>query len=405
MKTIKTALIFTILFGFNLILIAQENPFSIKWDKGFKVENKDKALKFKFGGRVMVDNAFMQQDSDLNTRFGKLTTKNAVEIRRARLFFSGNVYNNIEFKLDLGFGGGEVALKDVYIGIKDIPVIGTLRVGNVKEPFRFEMLTSSKYITFMERSLISDYSPTRNNGILLFNEFNNNKIGVQAGLFRNANGKTANDEKANDGYVFTGRITGLPINNVGKKQLLHLGLGYSHRVSDVKEYAISSRPEAHLSGIKYINTNTIENVDNVNLVNIETVYTKGAFIAQAEYLTAKVNANTTYNFASYYAQVSYFLTGEHKEYKSSYSGFNRLKPKNNFGSKENKGIGAWEVALRYSNSDFNNKDILGGEQTDITLGLNWYLNPVTRIMLNNVFADVKDSGKANIFQIRLQLDF
>lgn len=214
--------------------------------------------------------------------------------------------------------------------------------------------------------------------------------------------KTANDKKANDGYVFTGRVTGLPINNINKKQLLHLGLGYSYRVSDAKEYSVSSKPEAHLSSQKYITTGTIE---NVNLINVEAVFTKGPFSAQTEYLKSKINTTTiNYDFASYYAEVSCFLTGEHKKYKSSYSGFDRLKPKNNFGGK-NKGAGAWEVALRFSNSDLNNKDVFGGEQTDITLGVNWYLNPSTRIMLNNVWADVKDTGKANIFQVRFQIDF
>lgn len=402
----KTIIILALTFIFSLgQLNAQENPFSFKWDKGFKVENKDKSLKFKFGGRLMVDNAFMSQDNDLDGLYGELEATSAVEIRRARLFFSGVVYNNIEFKLDIGFGGGEVAFKDVFVGIKNLPVIGNLRVGNVKEPFRFEMLTSSKYITFMERSLNSDYSPTRNNGIILFNEFNKKKIGVQLGAFRNADTKTGNDKTANNGYVVTGRITGLPIHNIDNKQLLHVGLGHSYRVKDNKEYSVSSRPEAHLSSVKYINTGTIENVNNVNLTNFELVYTQGPFIAQAEYLSAKVKADNTYNFASYYAQISYFLTGEHKKYKSSYAGFDRLTPKNNFGSKENKGLGAWEIALRYSNSDFNNKDILGGEQTDVTVGLNWYLNPITRVMLNNVFTDVKDGGKASIFQVRFQLDF
>jgi phosphate-selective porin OprO/OprP len=48
---------------------------------------------------------------------------------------------------------------------------------------------------------------------------------------------------------------------------------------------------------------------------------------------------------------------------------------------------------------------LGGEQQDITLGVNWYLNPVTRVMLNNVFANIKDVGNVNVFEVRFQIDF
>ena len=98
------------------------------------------------------------------------------------------------------------------------------------------------------------------------------------------------------------------------------------------------------------------------------------------------------------------MTGESKNYKNSYAGFDRVKPTNNFGG-DNNGAGAWEIALRYSTSDLNNEDIFGGEQSDITLGVNWHLNPSTRIMLNNVWADIKDAGKMNVFQVRFQIDF
>jgi len=406
LKITLLTLAFLTVFSVNSQEEKKENPFSFKWDNGFKVESADKNFKLSFGGRIMLDHAFFSQDDDLDLAFGELVTKNGLEIRRARLFLAGVVYNNVEFKLDLGFEGGDVAMKDVYLGIKNVPVVGNIRVGNVKEPIRLEMLTSSKYVTFMERSIHSDFSPTRNNGILLFNDFLDKRFSAQAGLFRNA-GNNGNDVMANDGYTFTGRITGLPINDQDAKQLLHVGLGYSYRKPDAREYRVRSRPEAHLSGVRYINTGTLEDIDNVNLTNLEAAFVSGPFSIQTEYLMAKVNTgNITavdgYNFNSYYGQVSYFLTGESKKYKSSYSGFNRVKPTNNFGDN---GSGAWEVALRYSTSDLNSENISGGEQSDVTLGLNWYLNPSTRIMFNNVWADVKDAGKMNVFQMRFQIDF
>ena len=71
----------------------------------------------------------------------------------------------------------------------------------------------------------------------------------------------------------------------------------------------------------------------------------------------------------------------------------------------NKGIGAWEVALRYTDTNLNSQNIMGGEQSDITLGLNWYLNSATRIMLNQVWTHFKDQGNLNIFEVRFQIDF
>ncbi len=113
-------------FSVNAQEEIKENPFSFKWDNGFKVESADKNFKLSFGGRIMLDHAFFSQDDDLDLAFGELVTKNGLEIRRARLFLSGAVYNNVEFKLDLGFEGGEVAMKDVYLGIKNVPVTSAI---------------------------------------------------------------------------------------------------------------------------------------------------------------------------------------------------------------------------------------------------------------------------------------
>lgn len=386
----------------------KENPFTAKWDNGFKVESADKQFKLKFGGRIMVDHAFFSQDDDLESVFGELETKNGTEFRRLRFFTSGTIYGNVDFKLQVDFANGEVKLKDAYIGIKNIPVIGNIRAGHLYEPFRLETLTSSKYITFMERSFSDSFSPGRNNGIILFNDFFNKKLSLQAGYFRNSDG-SGNDKAANDDYALTARATSLLFNNTETKHLLHIGVGVSRRKTDSNEYSVSSRSEAHLSSKKYISTSTIEDVNNINLANFEAAFVANSFSLQGEYLTANVNTGDvttidTYKFSSYYGMASYFLTGETRKYKSSYAGFDRVKPNNNFGS-ENNGAGAWELALRYSHSDLNSEDILGGEQSDITLGANWYLNPSTRIMLNHVWADVQDAGKANIFQMRFQLDF
>ena len=384
----------------------KENPFSFKWDNGFKLQNQDKSIKMKFGGRIMVDHAYFFQNDELDTNFGPLEAKSGTEFRRARFFMSGTLYHNVEFKLQVDYVAGVTRIKDAYVGIKNIPGVGTIRVGNVKEPFRLDALTSSKYITFMERVLATDFAQERNSGILLFNDFMEKRLSAQAGAFRNADG-TGNDKKANDGYVLTGRITGLVINKPEKKQLLHLGVAHTFRVSDDHEFSVSSRPEAHM-GPKYINTSTMENIKHANLTNFEAAFVHKSFSFQGEYILGnykklEFDPIDSYNFASIYGQVSYFITGESKKFKSSYDGFGRVKPNKNFGSE--KGPGAWEVAVRVSNSDLNSEDVFGGEQLDLTVGLNWYLNPATRIMINYVRADIKDTGKAQVIQGRMQIDF
>ncbi len=404
-------LLFVILLNFFATNIfsqeGQPNPFTFKWDNGFKVESADKKFKLKFGGRVQIDHAYFHQNEELDVFYGPLESTTGTEFRRLRFFISGTIYQSVEFKLNVDFAGGESRLKDAYIGVKNIPGVGRIRVGHMKEPLRFDALTSSKYITFMERAIPADFANERNNGILLMNDFLNQKLSFQTGVFRNADA-FGNDKKADHDIAWTSRITTLVINNVEKERLLHFGATYSYRKPDKEFYDISVRPKSHLSR-KYISTGDIPDVETTQIINVEAAYSNGPFTVQAEYLTSSVEQKAsstaqTYNFINYYVQASYFITKEHRPYKNSYSTWGRLKPKHYF-MNGNKGIGAWEVALRYTDTNLNSQNIMGGEQSDITLGLNWYLNSATRIMLNQVWTHFKDQGNLNIFEVRFQIDF
>ena len=359
----------------------------------------------------MWDHAYFSQDDGLDAAFGELESADGTEFRRVRLFVSGLLYKNFEFKLNVDFAGGVTQLKDAYIGIRNLPAIGTVRVGHVKEPMRFDALTSSKYIVFLERGIPADIANERNNGILMMNDFLKDRLSVQAGVFRYADG-FGNDKKAGNDIAVTYRVTGLAMDNEEKEELLHLGLSHSYRKPDREEYSIAVRPKSHLAK-KYISTGNIENVNTVNILNGEVVYSRGPFTLQAEYLNSFVTQDNedfsrTYSFANYYAQLSFFLTGEHRPYVSSYETFGRVKPNKNF-MDGGKGAGAWEIGLRYGYTDLTDKDVYGGDQGDITVGLNWYLNPVSRIMFNYVWTNIDKpqigGGVLNIFEVRFQVDF
>ncbi len=349
----------------------------------------------------MIDHAFFNQNESLKTSFGQLTTKSGTELRRARLYTSGVMYSNIFYKLQLDFSGGDVVLKDAFFGVKNIPIVGNVLIGHVKEPIRLEGQMSSKHITFMERAFAIDFMQERNNGLLISNStLFKNKATLEMGVFRAAD-KTANSTEANDGYSITGRFAGKLLEDKNKNQFLHLGLGYSNRKTALKEYKIAARPEAHLSSKKYVSTGLITTVNHVDIFNLEAAFISGPITFQTEYLTSRVFTKNLdrYKFNTYYGQVGYFITGENRSYKRSR--FSKLTPNNNFG----KGSGAWEIALRYSTINLNSLDIQGGEQTNMTLGVNWYLNPSTRIMLNNVWSTIKDQGKLNTIQMRFQIAF
>ncbi len=342
----------------------------------------------KFGGRIMYDMAV----------WGDSTMDNAgTEFRRVRFYNSGKLYGNVKYKLQLDFADGAISFKDVWMELSELPLNGNLRVGHFKEPLRLEALTSSKYITFMERSFPIAMSAERNTGAMYHTTFGE-KISLQTGVFREGD-SFGNDKESTNNINITSRVTYLAINN--DRKLLHLGASNSIRRNNDNTYKISSRAENHL-GTKLIDA-TFENIEESNLLGGEFAYVNGSFSLQGEYLQTSVFGTTETELSSYYGQISYFLTGESRPYKSSLDGLSRVKPNNNYGSG---GKGAVELVARISNMDLT--DANEGSLDDITVGINWYLNPHTRVMLNYVMGEMTNETEViteNAVMMRVQLDF
>ncbi|MGY5354961.1 OprO/OprP family phosphate-selective porin [Wenyingzhuangia sp. IMCC45467] len=356
----------------------------------------------KIGGKMMFDNAYFIESNKLSNAYTDKQAKSGEQFRRIFLYVKGGLYSNIEYKLQLNFINKQIGLRDAYIGIKNVPFIGTIRVGQVKEPMRLDVLNSSSYLTFMERSFNTDFMPIRNSGVLLMNNYVQNRLSYQLGVFRNSDSNTGNDKIADDSFVITTRLTGMPI--AKNNQFLHVGIAGSYRKYDDRLYNVNIKPEVNLSAISYLSISGLTDVKHVNIYNSEMAYGYKSFNLQGEYMCADVysEAQITNLFYTYYGQASWFITGEHKSVKNSYSMFNRISPKHNLNDSYS---GAWELALRYSYVNLNSHAIKEGSQKDVTIGVNWYLNPYVRFMFNEVYADVADKGEVLVSQVRVQVDF
>ena len=400
----RSLLTFILIFPW-MLLSAQSNLGEIKWDNGMRIENPEKGYKIKFGGRIMLDGLSVSPEENgvIDTI---ISSGSGVEFRRLRLFTAGQIYDNIRYKLQFDFAGGAGVLKDAYIMITKIPIIGNLQFGHFKEPIGLELLTSSKHIDFMERSLTNPLTPERNTGAMAFNQFGNKRLSWALGYFL-----PSDNFGSYEGGKFhlTGRIAGLPVyKTTDKYHVLHLGMSLTHQYQNNSNYKLKSRPESHLTPIVVVAE--IDYAKAVNQVGAEVSWVYGPVSIQGEYIHA--NALTSYKstlqnccyvFIAYYGYATLFVTGEHRNYKSSISAFDRVKPKKNFG--KDGGAGAWEIAFRYSEIDLDDTDIHGGNLANISVGVNWYLNPSTRLMFNYVLANVEGSGNINILQMRAQVDF
>ena len=372
----------------------------VEWKDGVRLETKDKTVRIKFGGRIHYDWAAMSQDSGIRQNLGSL--QDGTEPRRARIYLSGVLHEHVDFKIQYDFAGGTTKLKDVYLGLTEIPYLGKIRVGHMKEPFSLEEMTSSNNVTFLERALTNAFAPSRNTGLLISNHAKE-RVSWAVGVFRNTNdlGVGQGDGEFN----FAGRLTGTPWHSEKGKKVVHVGLGYSYRSPSEPSFRFSQRPEAHLAP-RFVDTGTLR-MQSAHLVAPEFAWVFGPASVQTEYVRAGLNpvqGNPNSNFHGYYILGSYFLTGEQRNYRASEGQFRGIKPKRNFNIRQ-KGMGAWEVAVRYSSLDLNHGPVSGGRLNDFTAGLNWYLNPNARAMWNYIRANRDTIGKADVFQMRLQLNF
>lgn len=364
------------------------NDFRVYWKDGLRLETQDQDVQLRIGGRIHNDWYWFDESRNLDRAFTNVD--DGVLFRRARLYMSGEVGAHLKFKAQYDFAGGDADFKDVYMELTDMPGVGNIRLGQFKAPFGLEELTSSNNITFIERSQPTGvFAASRETGMMLHNAFLNDRMTGALGVFRDSN---AYGNHARDGqYNIAGRVTGLPWYADEGRQLMHLGIAYNYRKLD-GEYRVNVRPSARLTP-RFLDTGLIF-ADNEQRLGLEAAGLYGPFSLQGEYMMSEVDTTFLGNRTvdGWYLSGSWVMTGENRSYKTSSGVFGSVKPRNNFKLRgEDRGFGAWELALRYAELDLNDggrRGIQGGSEDTLTVGLNWYLNPNARIMFNYMHTSV-----------------
>jgi phosphate-selective porin OprO/OprP len=374
------------------------------WKEGYNLETADGKFTLNIGARAQLDWNVSDPSGPIQDKFNLAETETGVEFRRARLSLAGKVYKIIDYKFEYDFADGTPAFKDVYMGMKDVPVVQYVRVGHFKEPFSLEEITSDDFVTFQERGLPNAFAPSRNTGAMINPLFFDKRLTYAAGGFRETNNSGFGFGDAE--YNVTSRLTGLPWYEDNGRKLLHLGFSYTHKFRHGENITFSQRPESHLFPVNLVNTGPIV-TDGVDILDPEIALVVGPWSAQFEYMRAYVSQvdNPNPQFDGLYVYGSYFITGENRRYRPDYGAFEKPLPRQDFGWGENSGWGAWELAARYSRLDLGSENVEGGTENDISGEVNWYLNPNAKIGMNYVWANLEAVGDSNIIQGRFQLTY
>jgi phosphate-selective porin OprO/OprP len=387
-----------------------DNKAGVTFDSdGVSYQSENRAIQWNLGGRLHFDVGGGEgRGSDLDE-----SSLWRGRLRRAWVEFEAAFNRSWTFEGQIAPFDRDEPIENLAIGYSgSAPLVVVL--GNVKEPFSLEELTSSNDITFMERSLANALVPGHNTGLAI--GMSGERWTAVAGVF----GGNLNDRVDDEGLAVTGRVTFAPIRK--DDEVLHLGISGSHRAFDRnQEVEFSTVPESRPYETPLVDLDAIEDARNLSRLGLEFAYLRGSFRIQGEYILAHVdraeNADTSLHGG--YLQASYVITGQKQEYEVSPGGLHKGVEHAVFSGIDvddedrvsRGGAGAWELAARWSILDARGQDLDGGRLQTVGLGLNWYPEKNMRVMANYIhaFADQRDEGTpradADIFQMRFQVAY
>jgi phosphate-selective porin OprO/OprP len=367
---------------------------------------QDGNFKFRIGGRVHFD-SYVYNDDD-NTDFADGT-----QFRRARVELESTFWKVWKARLQYDFGGSGGltvdGLRDAFIQYNGFDGV-SVTVGNQKEPFGLDEMTSSNNQNYMERSMMNGaFVPSRNPGILLSGAIGK-QFTLASGVFGVGRGNTggggAPGAGLDEAWSITTRGTFVPINESGR--VLHFGLAHSYRnAGEMDVDRIRTHEFGIGAGTRMVDTGAILSEER-NQIGVEAGLIYGPFSMTGEYTRAWVDVIGAGNvdFDGYYVEANYMLTGESRGYSIDSGTFSNPKPKTPF---LKGGVGAWQIGLRYSAANLTDGPFTGGEQENLTFALNWYPTNNLKFMANYVHVldvdrpgNIFDGAEPGVFAFRAQ---
>jgi phosphate-selective porin OprO/OprP len=357
-------------------------------------------------GRIEADAVMVAQSAASRALVGDL--RNGYGFRRARIGAQGHIGNSARWVAEIDFAIGNFRPRDVYVGLIALPGVQEVKVGYFREPFSLEGATSSRYITFLERSPLNQLDPTRNWGVAGYWWPENELILFAVGAFRDGtdNGGFSGGDGGN--WAVTARLTGLPVYEDGEGvfRLVHVGAAFSQRTPAGGVVRYDPSPQ---SNILDVSDNPVSpflprvNIpsNSQQLFNLQAAAVYGPFSVQGEWFATTVQQTGAgvVLLHGFYVYASYFLTGEHRGYERRIGGFGPVsvhRPLIRSGHCGASGCGAVELAARFSVADFSSPNLpasptpVGSPTGTVlyqgTFGANWYLNDYTRLMANYVLS-------------------
>lgn len=390
MHRIKTTIM--IILSFSILMGQSILSDSSGWtdDGKFIMTSADNQFKLRFDIRMYIDGAYFLDDTED-------VLSNGTHLRKARFAAKTQLWGKWNAEWDMDIAEYSVEIKDMWLsynGWKN----AMLKMGHFKVPFGLEILTSSRIIAFPERAYNALAFKLGRRTSIGYTKWGN-KWHASGALFAQGMDDDKNQKTDETGNGFAGRFAIAPIKTPGL--LIHLGGAFAihkpiddkgHISNEINHGAVdfTAEPETKIGDIEMLDTDNIFHVEKTTQTGLEGAIRLNSLSLQGEFMQAELTRETGYTDATFmggYGFISWFITGESRPWQSEDGEFGMVLPKN-------KKIGSFELLARFSHLNLSDEDamIYGGKANNITLGVNWYVNPNLRFYLNYAMVDNSENA-------------
>lgn len=349
-------------------------------------------VKYNLGGRLFIDGgSFIASPNNFNS---------GISITDLRLTGKVALEDDWSVKLDVGFAYNNVSLKDAFIqkinGHKHL-----FRLGYMIGMFSLDQSSSTNDYLFLTGANVAEtFYPGRRIGIAY--TYFSPCYYISVGAFC---GDGLNFQKTiKQGFNFTLRGVYRPI--IKDDKLLHFGIGglfrHPDRNIETNERTVVFRSRGvTYQNVPYILDECIKDVNTEFQYNIEMIGHCGKFFFQAEYLQMYINSmiGIKYKAKGGYAEGGLFLLG--KNFKYDVMDAMQICPNE---------VNSLALFGRFSYTDLDDIVWKGGNQYDVSLGMNYYLNKNIIFRINYSYLWTNKNAAVpsetwNMLQTRVQIKF
>ena len=325
-------------------------------------------------------------------------------VRRARLGIEGKAFGVFDYNMIYDFGGSGTEeagkISSAWVQYSGLPL--KIRAGIYAPVTSLEDAANNTGSLFVERASVAETvrGVAGGDGRAAIGVLGN---GERWNVSAAVTGNTVTTQTFDEQLGFVGRFAYVPLKGDG--WLVHTGVNANLVISPAKSgpdvaatggatsnLRLRDRPELRVDGTRLIDTGNID-ADGLTAIGLELGAQRNNVFVQAEYFDIQVKRrNSTLpdpKFNGWYVQAGWTLTGEPRRYSTATAGFDAPRPAKPFDLKKGN-WGAVELAARYSTFDLDylagpagsapvTGAIRGGEQNILSLGVNWYLNPVVSL--------------------------